>query len=206
MVFRSPLLLALGTATLSAHDIASELTPLIVSGKAEFMLGEADTASRGQASREELLERPWLRKGELLESVPGLVVTQHSGDGKANQYFVRGYNLDHGTDFGVFVDGMPANNRAHAHGQGYTDINFIIPEFVQQLDYQKGPFFAERLLAEARRGLPRLYVPRADDLPVLRGRCRGRTVGGAAVGRGPYRPRQPALGGTRRAGKAAHRA
>jgi hypothetical protein len=144
MVLRSPLLLVLGTATISAHDIASELTPLIVSGKAEFMLGEAGTASKGQASRDELLERPWLRKGELLESVPGLVVTQHSGDGKANQYFVRGYNLDHGTDFGVFVDGMPANNRAHAHGQGYTDINFIIPEFVQQLDYQKGPFFAER--------------------------------------------------------------
>jgi hypothetical protein len=140
----SLLLLALGTACLSAHDIASELTPLIISGKAEFMLGEADTASKGQTSREELLERPGLRKGEMLESVPGLVVTQHSGDGKANQFFVRGYNLDHGTDFGVFVDGMPVNNRAHAHGQGYTDINFIIPEFVQQLDYQKGPFFAER--------------------------------------------------------------
>lgn len=100
-------------ASLSAHDIASELTPLIISGKAEFMLGEADTASKGQASREELLERPWLRKGELLESVSGLVVTQHSGDGRANQYFVRGYNFDHGTDFGVFVDGMPVNNRAH---------------------------------------------------------------------------------------------
>ncbi|RYD65084.1 MAG: TonB-dependent receptor, partial [Verrucomicrobiaceae bacterium] len=75
MFFRSPLLLALGTATLSAHDIASELTPMIVSGKAEFMLGGADTASKGQTSREELLERPWLRKGELLESVPGVIIT-----------------------------------------------------------------------------------------------------------------------------------
>ena len=139
-----PLLIALaaGTATLQAHDLVAELQPLILTGKAEFMLGEAESASQGQTSREELLERPILRRGELLEAVPGLVVTQHSGDGKANQYFVRGYNLDHGTDFGVFVDGMPANFRAHAHGQGYTDLNFIIPEFIQQLDHRKGPFAA----------------------------------------------------------------
>lgn len=143
MPFR-PLLAAapLCLPTLAAHDLVSELQPLILTGKAEFMLGTADAASEGQMSREELLERPWLRRGEMLEAVPGLVVTQHSGDGKANQYFVRGYNLDHGTDFAVFVDGMPANFRAHAHGQGYTDLNFIIPEFVQQLDYQKGPFSA----------------------------------------------------------------
>ncbi len=128
-----------------AHEpepLSVELDPLVLIGKAENLLGEALSGSQGQSSRDELLERPWLRRGELLETVPGLVVTQHSGDGKANQYFVRGYNLDHGTDFGVFVDGMPANFRAHAHGQGYADLNFIIPEFVERLDYRKGPFTA----------------------------------------------------------------
>jgi hypothetical protein len=138
---RSILALALLTGVAAAQDA---LEPIVVTGKAENLLGEAQAASQGQSSREELLERPWLRRGELLETVPGLIVTQHSGDGKANQYFVRGYNLDHGTDFGTFVDGMPANYRAHAHGQGYTDLNFIIPEFVERLDYQKGPFAAHR--------------------------------------------------------------
>ncbi|MFC5050815.1 TonB-dependent receptor [Rubritalea spongiae] len=115
----------------------------IITGKAENLLGEAPSASRGQSDREELLKRPYLRRGELLEVIPGMVVTQHAGGGKANQYFVRGYNLDHGVDFGLFVDGMPANYRAHGHGQGYADMNFLIPEFIEQLDYTKGPFYAE---------------------------------------------------------------
>ncbi|MBY0243305.1 MAG: TonB-dependent receptor, partial [Burkholderiaceae bacterium] len=80
---------------------------------------------------------------ELLEFVPGMIVTQHSGDGKASQYFLRGFNLDHGTDFATFVDGMPVNMRTHAHGQGYTDLNFLIPELAQRIDYKKGPYFAE---------------------------------------------------------------
>ncbi len=87
--------------------------------------------------------RPVLRPGEMLEFVPGLIVTQHSGDGKANQYFLRGFNLDHGTDFATFVDGMPVNMRTHAHGQGYTDLNFLIPELVARIDYKKGPYFAD---------------------------------------------------------------
>mgnify|MGYP002622221143 CR=1 FL=1 len=124
----------------TSDSVLGSLDPLIITGKAENLLGQARTASKGQSDREELLERPYLRRGELLEVVPGLIATQHSGDGKANQYFVRGYNLDHGTDFGLFVDGMPANYRAHGHGQGYADINFLIPEFVERLDYQKGPF------------------------------------------------------------------
>ncbi len=70
------------------------------------------------------------RPGEVLESVPGLIVTQHSGEGKANQFFLRGFNLDHGTDIALFLDGMPLNTRTHAHGQGYADINFLIPELV----------------------------------------------------------------------------
>ena len=89
----------------------------------------------------DLVDRPILRRGELLEVVPGLVVTQHSGDGKANQYFLRGFNLDHGTDFSISVDETPVNLPTHAHGQGYADLNFLIPELVQKMDFEKGPFY-----------------------------------------------------------------
>lgn len=86
--------------------------------------------------------RPALRVGELLEFVPGMIVSQHSGNGKANQYYLRGFNLDHGTDFATYIDGMPINMRTHAHGQGYTDLNFIIPELVNRINYKKGPYYA----------------------------------------------------------------
>ena len=84
-----------------------------------------------------------LRTGELLETVPGLVVTQHSGDGKANQYFLRGFNLDHGTDLATSVDGIPVNMHTHGHGQGYTDINFVIPELLDRIEYKKGTYYAD---------------------------------------------------------------
>jgi hypothetical protein len=90
----------------------------------------------------ELDARPRLRTGEILEAVPGLIITQHSGTGKSNQMFLRGFNLDHGTDFATWVDGMPVNLPTHGHGQGYTDLNFIIPELVERLEYQKGPYYA----------------------------------------------------------------
>ncbi|MCX6955564.1 MAG: TonB-dependent receptor [Verrucomicrobia bacterium] len=112
-------------------------------GRDTDLVGTAASASQGIVGAAELAERPLLRRGELLEVIPGVVVTQHSGDGKANQYFLRGFNLDHGTDFSVSVDGMPVNMRSHAHGQGYADINFLIPELVRQVDYNKGPFFAD---------------------------------------------------------------
>lgn len=83
------------------------------------------------------------RPAEALEIVPGLIVTQHSGEGKANQYYLRGFNLDHGTDFAVYVDGMPINMRTHGHGQGYTDLNFLIPELISTADIKKGPYFAD---------------------------------------------------------------
>nr|WP_244525201.1 MULTISPECIES: TonB-dependent receptor [Bradyrhizobium] len=88
--------------------------------------------------------RPAARVGELLEAVPGLIVTQHSGEGKANQYFLRGFNLDHGTDLAISVDGMPVNMPTHGHGQGYADINFLIPELVQSVNVRKGPYFADK--------------------------------------------------------------
>jgi len=106
-------------------------------------VGSSDAASQGTVRGERLTDLPLLRPGEVLETVPGLVVTQHSGDGKANQYFLRGYNLDHGTDFATFVDGVPVNMPTNAHGQGYTDLNFLIPELVEKIDYRKGPYFAE---------------------------------------------------------------
>lgn len=92
---------------------------------------------------EGIAKRPLLRTGEVLESVPGMIVTQHSGDGKANQFFLRGYNLDHGTDFATWVAGMPVNMPSHAHGHGYTDLNFVIPELISRIVYRKGPYFAE---------------------------------------------------------------
>ncbi len=141
-----PITICLFIANLAAQEQptanGSELEALVVTGKAESLLGTAGTASKGQASGEELSKRPYLRRGELLETVPGVTITQHSGDGKANQYFVRGFNLDHGTDFAVSMDGQPVNFVTHAHGQGYADLNPIIPELVESLDYWKGPFQA----------------------------------------------------------------
>ena len=101
------------------------------------------SASEGTVTAEQLANRPRLRPGELLEIVPGLIVTQHSGDGKANQYFLRGFNLDHGTDFRTTVAGMPVNMPTHGHGQGYTDMGFVIPELVSSIEYRKGSYYAE---------------------------------------------------------------
>jgi hypothetical protein len=142
----SPLCLSFLTITVTAQAetrTPQQLEALVVTGKAESLIGEAPSASKGQASAEELQQRPYLRRGELLEAVPGVIITQHSGDGKANQYFVRGFNLDHGTDFSVSMDGQPVNFVTHAHGQGYADLNPIIPELVETLDYWKGPFFGQ---------------------------------------------------------------
>ncbi|MDR2877999.1 MAG: TonB-dependent receptor [Chromatiales bacterium] len=107
------------------------------------LTGEARAASEGTVLAEQIENRPLLRTGELLEVVPGLIVTQHTGDGKANQYFLRGFNLDHGTDFSTTVDGVPANMPTHAHGQGYMDINFVIPELVDRIMYRKGTYYAD---------------------------------------------------------------
>ncbi|AXV94630.1 TonB-dependent receptor [Ralstonia solanacearum] len=120
-----------------------QLEATTVNGSAAAAAASGDTASEGYVPRTQLENRPLLRPGELLETVPGLIVTQHSGDGKANQYFLRGFNLDHGTDLSTTVAGMPVNMRTHAHGQGYTDLNFVIPELVSGIAYKKGTYFAE---------------------------------------------------------------
>jgi outer membrane receptor protein involved in Fe transport len=101
------------------------------------------SSSERNVSGAEINARPFSRPAEALEVVPGLIVTQHSGDGKANQYFLRGFNLDHGTDLAISVDGMPINMRTHAHGQGYADLNFLIPELIGSVNIRKGPYFAD---------------------------------------------------------------
>ncbi len=116
---------------------------ITVTGHYDNAVGSSDAASQGVISASLLKSRPALRPGEVLEFVPGIIVTQHSGDGKANQYFLRGFNLDHGTDFATSVNGMPVNMPSHGHGQGYTDLNFLLPELVQRIEYRKGPYFAQ---------------------------------------------------------------
>jgi hypothetical protein len=114
-----------------------------VVGRIDDLIGVAGSAAEGRVGAIDLRLRPITREGELLETVPGMIVTQHSGEGKANQYFVRGFNLDHGTDFETRLEGMPINLPSHGHGQGYTDLNFLIPEFIEYLDYKLGVAHAD---------------------------------------------------------------
>ncbi len=115
---------------------------IIVWGRAIKLLGTADSASQGVVGYYDFSTRPLSRVAELVEVIPGMIATQHSGPGKANQYFLRGINLDHGSDFSNYFDGMPINFRSHAHAQGYLDLNFIIPEVIERIDYRKGPYYA----------------------------------------------------------------
>jgi outer membrane receptor protein involved in Fe transport len=121
----------------------TRLPDVVVEGRGDSLLGLADSATQGTVGAAQLELRPILRSGEILETVPGVIITQHAGGGKANQYFLRGFNLDHGTDFATSIDDMPINLPTHGHGQGYTDMNFIIPELVQRVNYQKGVYYAE---------------------------------------------------------------
>ena len=115
---------------------------IVVTASRVDLLGKAATASQGSITQKEVALRPIYRPGQLFESIPGLVVTIHSGEGKANQYLIRGYNLDHGTDFANFVDDMPVNRPTNTHGQGYSDLAFVIPQIVSGIDYTKGPYYA----------------------------------------------------------------
>jgi hypothetical protein len=118
-------------------------TTVEVQGREDSLIGIAQSATQGTVGATEIQDRPMLRSGEVLEAVPGLIITQHAGGGKANQYFLRGFNLDHGTDIAIFLDGMPLNLPSHAHGEGYSDMNTVIPEFVERVDFQKGPYSAD---------------------------------------------------------------
>jgi len=116
---------------------------IVVFGRGESKIGVAGAASEGSVAGSDLLIRPLLRVAELLEAVPGMIAAQHSGSGKANQYFLRGFNLDHGSDFTTYIDGVQMNFRSHGHGQGYLDLNGLIPEVIDREDYRKGPYRAD---------------------------------------------------------------
>jgi outer membrane receptor protein involved in Fe transport len=131
--------LLLSAAPALAEEPA-EVEEIVVKGRSDSLVGTGDAASQGTVGAEQLEMRTLSRPGEVLETVPGVIVTQHSGAGKANQFFVRGFNLDHGTDFATTVDGVPVNLPSHGHGQGYTDLNFLIPELVERVDFRKGPY------------------------------------------------------------------
>jgi TonB dependent receptor/Carboxypeptidase regulatory-like domain/TonB-dependent Receptor Plug Domain len=126
-----------------AMAVGSANTTVTVRGRDDSLIGIAESATQGTVGASEIQDRPILRSGEVLETVPGVIITQHAGGGKANQYFLRGFNLDHGTDFAISLDGMPLNLPSHAHGEGYADMNTVIPEFVERVDFQKGPYYAD---------------------------------------------------------------
>jgi hypothetical protein len=111
---------------------------------ARSLVGIAQSASQGAITARQLETRPLMRTGEVLETVPGVVISQHSGEGKANQYYLRGFNLDHGTDFATTIAGMPVNMPTHGHGHGYSDLNFLIPELISGVQFSKGPYFADQ--------------------------------------------------------------
>jgi outer membrane receptor protein involved in Fe transport len=124
-------------------DEQAQGTTIYVYGRGEQRIGQAIAASEGGVAGADIEVRPLLRPGELLEATPGLIATQHSGGGKANQFFLRGFNLDHGTDYALYIDDFPVNFRTHGHGQGYLDVQGLIPETVARIDYRKGPYRAD---------------------------------------------------------------
>ena len=135
--------LAISAPAPASAQPQSSVEEVVVFGRNTELLGRAEAASQGSVGGADLLVRPMLKVAELLESMPGMVAVQHSGSGKANQYFLRGFNLDHGTDYTAYVDGMPLNLRSHGHGQGYLDVNGLLPEAVERIDYRKGPYYAD---------------------------------------------------------------
>lgn len=133
----------IATSAQGAGITGNTLEEITVYGSDKVLTGNPLSATQGYVFGAQLQQRPVSRPAELLELVPGLIATQHSGEGKGNQYFLRGFNLDHGTDLAIKVDGQPVNMPSHAHGQGYADLNFLMPEMVDHLEYRKGPYYAE---------------------------------------------------------------
>ena len=182
--------LGMGLVVCSALAHAHDAMPSIdVVAHYDNALGNSDAASQGVVQAELLHSRALLRPADALEFIPGMVVTQHSGDGKANQYFLRGMNLDHGSDFATSVNGVPVNLPTHAHGHGYSDLNLLIPELVQNVHYKKGPYFASEgdfSSAGSAQFVYRTELPR-DLLDVSvgqRGYVRGLAAGSRSVSDG----------------------
>lgn len=132
-----------GSPATAAGLTGGDIDEVVIRANRLLLVGAPRAASEGTVLAEQLENRPLARTGEILEVVPGMIVTQHTGDGKANQYFLRGFNLDHGTDFVTRVEGVPVNLPTHAHGHGYMDLNFLIPELVERIVYRKGTYYPE---------------------------------------------------------------
>ena len=116
----------------------AQLEELVVEAKKPL-----SSASSDEVREKDYAVRPHDTMMEILNNIPGLVVAQHQGGGKAPQWLIRGFDADHGTDFAVFLDDMPVNLPTHAHGQGYADVNFIIPETIERFELYKGPYFTQ---------------------------------------------------------------
>ncbi len=176
---------ARGQTAEAPKDVATPRERVEITGRHyDNAVGSSDAASQGTIRAELLRSRPALRPGEVLEFVPGVIVTQHSGDGKANQYFLRGFNLDHGTDFATTVNGLPVNMPSHGHGQGYSDLNFLIPELIDRIEYRKGPYFARSGNFSAAGSADIVYRSSLDQpfaALTLGQRQYRRTVGGASA-------------------------
>lgn len=151
---------------------------------AEDLVGIAQSASQGAITSRQLDARPIMRAGEVLETVPGVVISQHSGEGKANQYYLRGFNLDHGTDFATTVAGLPVNMPTHGHGHGYSDLSFLMPELVSGVQFSKGPYFADQG-DFATAGAANINYVNALDRPILRASGGGQGYGRALVAASP---------------------
>jgi outer membrane receptor protein involved in Fe transport len=186
--------------TLDATLYLSAAASVVVLGRGTFrdlstvssaaeLIGVAESATSGVITATDLDERSRRRAGEALERVPGVIVSQHSGEGKANQYYIRGFNIDHGTDLALFVSGMPVNLPTHGHGQGYADLSFLMPELVGGIQYRKGPYFADEGDFSAAGSIRIKYV-NVLDRPVARleagqdGFLRGLFAASPKVGRG----------------------
>ncbi len=137
------LAITVSSPAFGAHPQSPGDDEIIVFGRQLNLIGTAKAGSEGVVGYADFDDRPLSRVGELVEVIPGLIATQHSGSGKANQFYLRGFNLDHGTDFAAYFDGAPINFRTHGHGQGYLDLNFIIPELVERIEFRKGPYYAD---------------------------------------------------------------
>jgi outer membrane receptor protein involved in Fe transport len=127
-----------------AQDASPQLETIVVTGARASNLATASSASAGTITGTQVSELPILRPAEILQLVPGMVVVAHAAGGKANQYYLRGFELDHGDMFLTEVDGVPVNLVSHAHGPGYTDLNWLIPELIAGVDYTKGPYYADK--------------------------------------------------------------
>ncbi len=146
-----------------SNETDIELENIVVEASRTSQMGLADAASQGFITQKQLEARVVYRPGELLEATPGLIVSQHSGEGKANQFYLRGINLDHGTDLRTTVDGMLVNQRSHGHGQGWTDLNFLIPEITAGLEYRKGPYYADEGDFSSAGAVSVLYADQLDQ-------------------------------------------